>query len=133
MKKNKMMISVILSTLFFTAPVDAQNSRNAVKQVKINRIVSMPDMPETGLYTALGDVRQGPLHNGGEFHESLNSLAAILGAGLVGIDKTHQDGYNYVKMVQNFYNCANGWNIVMNNTNPRVADLGGGYGCFSSC
>lgn len=172
MKKNKMMISVILSTLFFTAPVDAQNSRNAVKQVKINRIVSMPDMPETyeminwrekaksfdayvfdwnnqgelgpliwkdnarrnidqetfGLYTALGDVRQGPLHNGGEFHESLNSLAAILGAGLVGIDKTHQDGYNYVKMVQNFYNCANGWNIVMNNTNPRVADLGGGYG-----
>ena len=47
MKKNKMMISVILSTLFFTTPVAAQNSRNAVKQVKINRIVSMPDMPET--------------------------------------------------------------------------------------
>ena len=35
--------------------------------------------------------------NNGEFHESLNSLAAILGAGLVGIDKTNQDGYNYVK------------------------------------
>lgn len=157
MKKNKMMISVILSTLFFTTPVAAQNSRNAVKQVKINRIVSMPDMPETyeminwrekaksfdayvfdwnnqgelgpliwkdnarrnidqetfGLYTALGDVRQGPLHNGGEFHESLNSLAAILGAGLVGIDKTNQNGYNYVKMVQNFYNCANGWNNTL--------------------
>lgn len=47
MKKNKMMISVILSTLFFTTPVAAQNSRNAVKQVNINRIVSMPDMPET--------------------------------------------------------------------------------------
>ena len=86
------------------------------------------DQETFGLYTALGDVRQGPLHNGGEFHESLNSLAAILGAGLVGIDKTNQDGHNYVKMVQNFFNCANGWNIVMNNTNPQVANLGGGYG-----
>ncbi|SFG32872.1 hypothetical protein SAMN05216383_11038 [Prevotella sp. KH2C16] len=81
-----------------------------------------------GLYTAIGDIRQGPMHNGGEFHESLNSLAALLGAGLVGIDKTNQDGYNYVKMVQNFFNSDNGWNIIMNNTNPQVANLGGGYG-----
>ena len=81
-----------------------------------------------GLYTAVGDIRQGPGHNGGEFHEALNSLAALLGAGLVGIDKTRQDGYDYVKMIQNYYNKDNGWNIVMNNTNPQVADLGGGYG-----
>lgn len=81
-----------------------------------------------GLYTAVGDIRQGPDHNGGEFHEALNSLAALLGAGLVGIDKTRQDGYNYVKMIQNYYNKDNGWNIVMNNTNPQVANLGGGYG-----
>ncbi|MBO1362891.1 hypothetical protein JHU38_03715 [Prevotella sp. A2931] len=81
-----------------------------------------------GLYTTLGDIRQGPLHHGGEFHESLNSLTAILGAGLVGIDKTNQDGRNYVKMLQNFFNSDNGWNIIMNNTNPQVANLGGGYG-----
>ncbi len=81
-----------------------------------------------GLYTAIHDVRQGPQHNNGEFHESLNSLAAILGAGLIGIDKTNQDGYNYVKMVQNYFNSANGWNIMMNNTCPEVALLGGGYG-----
>lgn len=86
------------------------------------------DQTTFGLYTALADIRQGPNHNGGEFHESLNSLAAILGAGLVGIDKTNQDGRNYVKLVQNFFNSANGWNIVMNNTNPDVANLGGGYG-----
>lgn len=86
------------------------------------------DQPTFGLYTAVGDIRQGPQHNGGEFHESLNSLATLLGAGLVGIDKTRQDGFNYVKMVQNFFNSANGWNIVMNNTNPQVANLGGGYG-----
>ena len=81
-----------------------------------------------GLYTAVADVRQGPNHNNGEFHEALTSLSAILGAGLVGIDKTKQDGYNYVKMVQNYFNCDNGWNIMMNNTNPHVANLGGGYG-----
>lgn len=81
-----------------------------------------------GLYTAINDCRQGPAHNNGEFHESLNSLSAILGAGLMGIDKTHQNGYNYVKMIQNYFNSETGWNIVMNNTCPQVAQLGGGYG-----
>ena len=79
-----------------------------------------------GQYTAIHDVRQGPEANGGEFHESLTSLAAILGGGLNGIDKTNQNGYNFVKMVQNYFNSDNGWNIVMNNTNPDVANLGGG-------
>lgn len=86
------------------------------------------DQTTFGLYTAVCDIRQGKDVNNGEFHESLNSLAAILGAGLVGIDKTNQSGYNYVKMVQNYFNSDNGWNIVMNNTNPSVALLGGGYG-----
>lgn len=86
------------------------------------------DQTTFGLYTAVKDARQGENNNNGEFHESLNSLAAILGAGLIGIDKTNQDGYNYVKMVQNYFNSDNGWNIVMNNTNPQVAQLGGGYG-----
>jgi len=81
-----------------------------------------------GLFTVIGDIRQGPDNNNGEFHEALASLGALMGAGLVGIDKTNQDGYNYVKMVQNYFNSANGWNIIMNNTNAEVAMLGGGYG-----
>ncbi len=81
-----------------------------------------------GLYTAIGDVRQGPDRNKGEFHESLCALSALVSAGLVGIDKTNQNGFNYVKMAQNYFNRENGWNIVMNNTNPEVANLGGGYG-----
>ncbi len=81
-----------------------------------------------GLYTAIGDVRQGPGVYGGEFHEAINSLGALMSAGLVGIDKTGQDGYNYVKMVQNYFNVENGWNIFMNNTSERVGNLGGGYG-----
>lgn len=86
------------------------------------------DQETFGLYTAVKDIRQGKDANNGEFHESLNSLAALLGAGLVGIDKTNQDGHNYVKMVQNYFNTDNGWNIVMNNTTPQVGMLGGGYG-----
>jgi len=84
--------------------------------------------PTFGIYTAIHDSRQGMNHNNGEFHESLNSLSAILGAGLMGIDKTNQNGYNYVKMVQNYFNSKTGWNIMMNNTCPEVAQLGGGYG-----
>lgn len=86
------------------------------------------DQTTFGLYTAVNDIRQGKAANGGEFHESLNSLAALLSAGLVGIDKTNQDNYNYVKMIQNYFNSDNGWNIVMNNTTPSVGQLGGGYG-----
>lgn len=86
------------------------------------------DQTTFGLYTAIKDVRQGKDVNNGEFHESLNSLAAILGAGLIGIDKTQQDGYNYVKMIQNYFNTETQWNIMMNNTTPAVALLGGGYG-----
>jgi hypothetical protein len=85
------------------------------------------DQTTFGLYTAIGDVRQGINSNHGMFHESINSLGSILGATLVGIDKSDQDGYNYVQMVQNYFNTENGWNIMMNNTCPEVAALGGGY------
>ncbi|MDD2552716.1 MAG: hypothetical protein PHQ56_08860 [Dysgonamonadaceae bacterium] len=86
------------------------------------------DQVTFGLYTAIDDVRQGPDKNNGEFHEALTSLNALISAGLLGIDKTDQHGYNFVKMSQNYYNSDNNWNIVMNNTNPEVAMLGGGYG-----
>jgi hypothetical protein len=80
-----------------------------------------------GIYTVIGDVRQGA-KGSKEFHEALCTMGSLLGAGLVGIDKTNQNGNNYVKMVQNYFNSANGWNIMMDNTCPEVAMLGGGYG-----
>ncbi|MDD5508957.1 MAG: hypothetical protein PHD25_11655 [Bacteroidales bacterium] len=86
------------------------------------------DQVTFGLYTVLGDVRQGTEHYNGEFHEALNSLSALLSAGLHGIDKTSQHGHNFVKMAQNYFNSDTRWNIVMNNTNPEVAMAGGGYG-----
>lgn len=169
---SKSFYTFIIAGLLVSCSSGKENFGEKIVQVSINRVDSMPDIPETykmldwrqkakdydrfifdwnnksevgpliwlddarrnidqttfGLYTAIKDIRQGKDANNGEFHESLNSLAAILGAGLVGIDKTNQDGYNYVKMVQNYFNSDNGWNIVMNNTNPAVANLGGGYG-----
>ena len=86
------------------------------------------DQVTFGLYTVIGDVRQGPKNNNGEFHEALTSLNSLLSAGLMKIDKTRQNGFNYVKMAQNYFNRDNHWNIVMNNTNSSVAMLGGGYG-----
>jgi hypothetical protein len=86
------------------------------------------DQVTYGLYTVIGDIRQGPNRNNGEFHEALTSLNALLSAGLMGIDKTNQHGYNFVKMDQNYFNSSTKWNIVMNNTTPEVAKLGGGYG-----
>jgi len=86
------------------------------------------DQATFGLYTVIGDARQGPEKNNGEFHEALTSLNSLVSAGLLRIDKTSQHGFNYVKMAQNYFNSDNQWNIVMNNTNPDVAMLGGGYG-----
>jgi hypothetical protein len=86
------------------------------------------DQVTFGLYTVIGDVRQGPKKNNGEFHEALTSMNSLISAGLNGIDKTNQHGLNFVKMVQNYFNSDTKWNIVMNNTNPAVALAGGGYG-----
>ncbi len=75
----------------------------------------------------MGDVRQGKNNNNGIFHESLSTIGAVLGASLVGIDKSNQDGKNYVGMLKNYFNSETNWNIIMNNTSPEVAMLGGGY------
>lgn len=86
------------------------------------------DQPVVGLYTAMGDVRQGPEQHNGMFHEALATMGGVLGATLVGIDKRKQGGLNYVGMLKNYFNRETGWNIMMNNTAPEVALLGGGYG-----
>ena len=86
------------------------------------------NQPTIGMYTAVGDVRQGLQNNKGMFHESLANMGSVLGATLVGLDKSKQQGLNYVGMLKNYFNSANGWNIMMNNTAPEVALLGGGYG-----
>jgi len=86
------------------------------------------DQETFGIYTAMGDLRQGPKNNDGIFHESLATIGSVFGATLMGIDKSNQNGKNYVGMLKNYFNSENNWDIIMNNTSPEVALLGGGYG-----
>jgi len=85
------------------------------------------DQETFGIYTAMGDVRQGEEHYKGIFHESLATIGSVLGASLVGINKSDQHGEDYVGMLKNYYNSETKWDIMMNNTCPEVAQLGGGY------
>ncbi|RXZ81674.1 hypothetical protein EBB07_13535 [Paenibacillaceae bacterium] len=64
-----------------------------------------------GLMTYVGKFSQGT--DGSQ--EAINLMAAVLSATLVGIDKSDQDGIDYVKMLQTFYNADNGENMIMNN------------------
>ncbi|MCE5341443.1 MAG: hypothetical protein LLF92_10030 [Planctomycetaceae bacterium] len=58
----------------------------------------------------------------GGAHESINVLGAVLGGTLAGIDKSNQyvaatgQYYNFVLMQQQYYNLANGENMVLNYT-----------------
>ncbi|MCF8366987.1 MAG: hypothetical protein K9H16_14455 [Bacteroidales bacterium] len=85
------------------------------------------DQETYGIYTAMGDARQGIENYDGIFHESLAGIGSVLGASLVGIDKSNQNGENYAGMLKNYFNSETKWNIMMNNTCPEVAQLGGGY------
>jgi hypothetical protein len=66
-----------------------------------------------GLYSYVGDIRQGE----GANHEGITCIAAVLGASLVGIDKSSQNGHDWVDMLEDYYNSANGLNLVLNSTN----------------
>lgn len=74
-----------------------------------------------GLYTVVGDIRQGKDVNQ-TAHEAINTMAAVLSGGLVGIDKTSQDGYNYLKMLQNYCGIVSEWEIMLNNTSSYAQD-----------
>jgi hypothetical protein len=66
-----------------------------------------------GLYSYVGDARQGE----GANHEGIACIAAVLGASLVGIDKSNQNGHDWVDMLEDYYNSANGLNLVLNSPN----------------
>lgn len=52
-------------------------------------------------------------------YESLPVMGSILGASLIGIDKSNQDGNDYVSMCKQFFNKKNGVNLVMNNVDRK--------------
>ncbi|HUR31230.1 MAG TPA: hypothetical protein VMZ69_07340, partial [Saprospiraceae bacterium] len=67
-----------------------------------------PSNPNFGLDTYVGTFSN---NNG----EAINVLPSLVGATLVGIDKTNQFGQNWILMSQDYFNKANGENIYLNN------------------
>jgi len=47
--------------------------------------------------------------------EAINIMPAVIGASLIGIDKSNQQGINWVSMMKDFFNLKNGQNIYLNN------------------
>ena len=47
--------------------------------------------------------------------EAINIMPAIVGASLVGVDKSNQNGINWVAKTKDFFNSKNGQNVYLNN------------------
>lgn len=54
------------------------------------------------------------INNRGSEAEAINIIPAVVGASLVGIDKTNQFGNNWVLKTKDFFNKANGQNVYLN-------------------
>ncbi len=71
--------------------------------------------PRFGLHTVVGTT--APFSA-----EAINCIPAIVGASLVGIDKSNQNGYNWVSMCQEWFNKANGQNVYKNQASDLTND-----------
>lgn len=64
-----------------------------------------------GLPSYVGSLRNREKKN---HYESLPVMGAIIGASLVGIDKSKQEGHDFVSMTRQFFTKANGQNLILN-------------------
>ncbi|MCU7497087.1 MAG: T9SS type A sorting domain-containing protein [Ignavibacteria bacterium] len=72
-----------------------------------NNTVNYPEHSSFGLHTVVGTPN---LTNG----EAINVLPAVIGASLVGIDKSSQNGYNWVLMCEEYFNRRPQENVYLN-------------------
>lgn len=70
------------------------------------------DLTGFALPAYVGDLRQNSETNE---YDAITCLGAVLGATKVGIDKSDQDGRNWVEMLSIYYSSSNGTNLYMNN------------------
>ena len=77
--------------------------------------VNYPDHDSFGLETVVGTPRQN-------FSEAINVLPAVIGASLVGIDKSNQNGENWVLMCQEYFNRRSEENIYLNHPVAQSGD-----------
>ena len=72
--------------------------------------------PRFGLYTVVGST---PTTNTAE---AINCMPAVVGASLVGIDKSSQNGYNWVSMCQEWFNKKDGLLVFQNGADGQTTD-----------
>ena len=75
-----------------------------------------PSDPTFGLYTVVGPTQ------GTGTAEAINCIPAVVGASLVGINKTDQFNRNWVQMCEQWFNKANGENVYMNGLSDMTND-----------
>ena len=54
--------------------------------------------------------------------EAINCIPAVVGATLAGIDKSNQNGYNWVEMCQEWFNKNNGLMVYKNHSDDQTSD-----------
>ncbi|SDK72760.1 Concanavalin A-like lectin/glucanases superfamily protein [Catalinimonas alkaloidigena] len=69
--------------------------------------VNYPDQPSFGLHTVVGTPYP-------DNHEGINALPALIGATLVGLDKSNQYGENWVVQAREWFNRRPGENVYLN-------------------
>lgn len=74
------------------------------------------DADTFGLDIAVGHPLCGPRARHGDYHLAICDMPAVIGASLVGIDKSRQGGHDWVSMEKAFFNRANGNDVFMMST-----------------
>ncbi|MFO7446240.1 MAG: LamG-like jellyroll fold domain-containing protein [Ignavibacteriaceae bacterium] len=80
-----------------------------------NNTINYREHGSFGLHTVVGTPYP-------ESVEAINILPAVIGASLIGIDKSNQDGKNYVLMCEEFFNKRAEENIYLNNPATSSGD-----------
>jgi hypothetical protein len=161
--KKRLLLFFFLYTGILIQPINYSLAQIPVKQVDINLVKYMPNLPfpykmkdwktvaakqdvilydfnakgtllpliwwddnkvnfpirSFGIYSYVGSAQQ---YTKGSDYEALPTMGSVLGASLIGIDKSNQDGIDYVNMCKQFFNKANGVNLIQNGLDRKPGE-----------
>ena len=80
-----------------------------------NNTINYPQHGSFKLNTVVGTTSPGS-------SEAINAIPAVIGATLVGIDKSNQNGHNFVLMCEEFFNRRPAENVYLNSPASSTGD-----------
>jgi hypothetical protein len=80
-----------------------------------NNTINYPGQPTFGLHTVVGTPHP-------QSAEAINCIPAVIGAALAGIDKSNQNGYDWVTMCQEWFNKRPEMNVYKNHWHSDMYD-----------